>query len=55
VNNVLAVVIILLGGLFVTVGISGNYTGLFSLVGITLPGTDTLGNQQTKQAGPHIT
>lgn len=38
--NVLAIVIILLGGLFVTVGLSGNYTEPFALVGITLPGTE---------------
>lgn len=50
--DVLAILVILLGGLFVTVGLSGNYTEPFALIGITLPGTEQeqLGGVKTGSA-----
>lgn len=39
--TLLAIVVIGVGALFITVGLSGDYGGLFQAVGITLPGTET--------------
>lgn len=40
-NGAVAAVVLVLGALLLTVAISGNYGGLFQLVGVTLPGTET--------------
>lgn len=50
-QNLLAIVVIGVGALFVTVGLSGDYGGLFQAVGITLPGTETASSSGT-DVGP---
>lgn len=51
--DILAIVIIGLGALLVVTGISGNYAEPFSLIGITLPGTESeqLAGTKTGQSG----
>lgn len=49
--TLLAILVIGAGVLFVTVGLSGDYGGLFQAVGITLPGTETASSSGT-DVGP---
>lgn len=53
-DNLFAIVVIAGGFLLVTMGISGNVGGLFSAIGITLPGTENLGPVTTLPGGPPL-